>query len=59
MIDTTMTYVLTSTAIISVALAVTAYEFRRMSNLQGSRNLLALQMAPETSPDRVQAPRTR
>lgn len=59
MIDTTMTYLLTSTAIILVALAVTAHEFRRLSNLQGRRNLLALQTAPETSPARVQAPRTR
>jgi hypothetical protein len=58
MIDTTMTYVLISNAIILAALAVTAYEFRRMSNLQGRRNLLALQTAPETSPAWVQAPRS-
>jgi hypothetical protein len=60
MIDMTMIYVMTFfVTMILVALAVTAYEFRRMSSLQSRRNLLALQTAPEMSPARVQTWRTR
>lgn len=60
MIDMTLIYVMTFfAAMLSLALVVTAYEFRRMSNLQSRRNLLALQKAPEMSPARVQTWRTR
>jgi len=54
MIDTTLIFVMTFFAtMLTVALAVTAYEFRRMSNLQDRRNLLALQTTPEMSRTRV------
>ena len=62
MIDMTMTYVLTFCfAMIVVALAITAYELRRMSNLRGRCNRLVRPTAPEMTPVRVrvQARRTR
>ena len=62
MIDMTMTYVLIFCfAMILVALAITAYEVRRMSNLRGRSKPLAWPTAPEMTPVRVrvQARRTR
>jgi len=54
MIDISMTHLVTSCiAMILVALAITAYEFLRTSNLQIRRNPLALQTAPEMTPVRV------
>lgn len=55
MIDTTLIFVLTFfAAMLTVALAVTANEFRRMSNFQQRRSLLALQTAPGMSRTRGQ-----
>jgi|APFre7841882724_1041349.scaffolds.fasta_scaffold162786_1 hypothetical protein len=62
MIVTTMTYLLTFCfAMVLMGLAITAYEFRRMSNLQSRRTPRALQTAPEMTPVRVRvrARRTR
>lgn len=60
MIDTTLIFVMTFfAAMLTVALGVTAYEFRRMSNLQERRSLLALQTAPGMNPTRIQTWRTR
>ena len=54
MIDTTMTYLLTFCfAMVLMGRAVTAYEFRRMSNVQSRRTPLALQTAREMTPVRV------
>lgn len=53
MIDTTMVYLLTScVAMFLVALAVTAYEFRRMSRRQDNT-------APEGNLARIRTSRTR
>jgi hypothetical protein len=48
MIDMTMTYLMSfCIAMILVALAATAYEFRRMSSLRSQRNPSSLQTARE------------
>lgn len=60
MIDTTLIFVMTFfAAMLTVALGVTAYEFRRMSNLHERRSLLALPTAPGMNPTRIQTWRTR
>ncbi|MGZ8273615.1 MAG: hypothetical protein ACXWUM_06845 [Burkholderiaceae bacterium] len=60
MADITVTYLMTfCIAMILLAMAVTAYEFRRMSSLQSRRNSLSLQTALEAVPARLQTRGTR
>jgi hypothetical protein len=60
MADMTLVYVMALCfALILTALAVTAYEFRRMSRTRSLRYPLALRAAPELIPARVQTGRTR
>lgn len=54
MVDISMPHLMASCiAMILVALAITAYEFLRISRLQTRRSPLALQTAPEMTPVRV------
>jgi uncharacterized protein YneF (UPF0154 family) len=60
MTDMTMIYAMTfRVAMILAGLALTAYEFRRMSKQQLRRNPLALQTAREMRPAQVRTWRTR
>ncbi|MGZ5365589.1 MAG: hypothetical protein ACXWZR_18755 [Mycobacterium sp.] len=60
MVDITVTHLMTfCIAMILLAMAVTAYEFRRMSSLQSRRNSLSLQTALEAVPARLQTRGTR
>jgi hypothetical protein len=59
MTDMTLIYATTfRVAMILAGLALTAYQFRRMSNLQIRRNPLALQTAREMRPAQVRTWRT-